>query len=814
MFNFNTLITQVQNKDIENTKEVWKTIYRKDIVVFHNFSHTISNLDNIPAHSIIWIDKKEIENQNTILNKYPNIKKAYTEALKEKHIKGQILGILSYINGNNLSFPIVYFEKGETYTFNIDQLTEEEKLNLIIFFRFSVLVFNPYKPIIMQDNDVILDRDIRMYLLLPPSDLYKNIMFYHIQENDNIISTLLTNQLMNRLTEKPLACRHIFSEDFYLNDYPFMMNHLNIPLINQECLIYKDQYLTATDCILNVDLEKQLLGAIELEPLIVSGLMINDSYFISIKNNYYEFSPLIISFIQDSINKQQENFFKICNLNNQTKNMFIRTLCYEMGSHLLKYYSDCLNDSISPYLNTMNFINVFNIDKKNQKNQVENSHYNLVQRILHNIPDNHNYAIKAFFDDDNIFLMMVSKKTDGIAFVVLLNDQNNDQIVYDFIKVLKNKNIEYKDVPLYKFYLHMDSIKTNDIWKILEEQNNMALPEDINIINNGIDFIRSLRSYTLTDILSHSKKENKINKKILLGKIPNPEDKGIDNWKFLENPLPLIYIKNENNADDIYKKLIKEFPYFKEPSAFIAQRIALCKQFNNPFHFPPILLNGSPGIGKTRWAKRIAELCHTGYSFHSLSGIHSSMGIAGSERGWSEARPGLWAFALKKAMTANPIVVLDEVDKTTMDSRNGSPQDALLPYLEKETSSKYKDSFLMVDADISLISYIFTSNETNTLSDPLQSRMTLFQCRSPTQQEIDIIFDNIVNDICKELEIPHQNYCHNINFNEIRQAYSTHTSIRIIKREIEKTIMNTIFNVPGITDVTYKFEKNRIGFNN
>lgn len=325
----------------------------------------------------------------------------------------------------------------------------------------------------------------------------------------------------------------------------------------------------------------------------------------------------------------------------------------------------------------------------------------------------------------------------------------------------------------------------------------------------------------VNDILEGDESPNIINKEINVDNNLNTisilhspltgDDESLDGWKFLNNSLPLKLIDKTINPQDIYNKLIEEFPYLKEPSLYVVQRLALCQKYNRPFSFAPILLDGAPGIGKTRWAKRVAEYCNTSYSFHSLSGVSSSMGIIGSERGWKSARPGFWAFTVRDTMIANPVVVMDELDKLGTGTQNGSAQTALLPFLEKETSKRYKDIFFMIDVNVSYFSYVFTSNEILDISDPLKSRLKLFKCRKPTQKEINEIFSNILNDIIHDLDINIDDIAH-MDFSSIRNGYSQHESIRILKTEIENKIMNSIFSVSDTDSNGNSFEKKSMGF--
>lgn len=126
----------------------------------------------------------------------------------------------------------------------------------------------------------------------------------------------------------------------------------------------------------------------------------------------------------------------------------------------------------------------------------------------------------------------------------------------------------------------------------------------------------------------------------------------------------------------------------------------MCQKTNRYTRIPPVILNGTPGIGKTKWAKRVAELCGIKSHFKNMAGIASSIDIIGAERGWGTTRPGFWAYGIRDTGISNPLMILDEIDKMSISDMNGDPYGALLSFLENETSSSYYDVCLQTRFDL------------------------------------------------------------------------------------------------------------------
>ena len=138
--------------------------------------------------------------------------------------------------------------------------------------------------------------------------------------------------------------------------------------------------------------------------------------------------------------------------------------------------------------------------------------------------------------------------------------------------------------------------------------------------------------------------------------------------------------------------------------------VALAVAGNEPMSFTPILLLGEPGVGKTHFAKELARALGTGHEFISMSSLTAGWILSGASSQWNNAKPGKVAHTLVHGEFANPIVVLDEVDKAGGDSRY-DPMGALYGLLEKETARHFKDEFVEIDMDASHILWVSTAND-------------------------------------------------------------------------------------------------------
>ena len=248
------------------------------------------------------------------------------------------------------------------------------------------------------------------------------------------------------------------------------------------------------------------------------------------------------------------------------------------------------------------------------------------------------------------------------------------------------------------------------------------------------------------------------------------------------------YTKDNLDLKRAKKVLERDHAGLEKVKERILEYLAVLKIRGN-MKSPILCFYGPPGVGKTSLGKSIAEALGRKYVRMSLGGLHDEAEIRGHRKTYIGAMPGRIIQSLKKAESANPVFVLDEIDKLGR-GFHGDPSSALLEVLDPEQNGAFYDNYVENEFDLSKVLFIATANSLGDIQGPLRDRMEIIEVNGYTVEE--------KIEIGKKHLIPKQLAAHGLNSKqfEIEKAaleqvvvsYTNESGVRGLDKQLAKLV--------------------------
>ncbi len=272
-----------------------------------------------------------------------------------------------------------------------------------------------------------------------------------------------------------------------------------------------------------------------------------------------------------------------------------------------------------------------------------------------------------------------------------------------------------------------------------------------------------------------------------LNKMPFGSQEAAVIRNYIEICLDLPWEKTTKDRLDVEKArkiLEKDHDGLKKVKERILEYIAV-KKLSPDISGQILCFVGPPGVGKTSIARSIARALNKKYVRIALGGVRDEADIRGHRKTYVGSMPGRIVNGLKLAGSANPVILLDEIDKLTRDA-HGDPASALLEVLDSEQNKSFRDHFLELPLDLSRCMFITTANSVDTIPPALLDRLEVIHMESYSEKEkLSIAFNHLIPKQLKHHGLTKRNLTFTENgVKRLINAYTKEAGVRNLEREI------------------------------
>jgi len=240
-------------------------------------------------------------------------------------------------------------------------------------------------------------------------------------------------------------------------------------------------------------------------------------------------------------------------------------------------------------------------------------------------------------------------------------------------------------------------------------------------------------------------------------------------------------------------RLVLTFPNFGEVIEYYAHQIALQLLDEEAyFSVDPVLIAGSPGIGKTAFSNALTKVLNAPIDILSFSSATAGFVLSGSTPTWSEGKPGRIVELMAKTRVANPLIMIDEIDKVSGDIRY-SPFGPLYQLLEDETAKNFTDEGLEIATDCRYINWAATANDLDFVPEPILSRFAIFHIETPTNKEMGKVIRSIYQNVLKNNRWGRY-FSAELDKTVIEKIIEFNVSPRRIQKELKKACAKIAFD--------------------